>query len=136
MLKQLLKNKTNNTFIQLFRYTFVGGIAFIFDFGILFIFTEFFNIYYLLSAGIAFLIGLFINYNLSILWVFNKRSIKSKHTEFFIFMSIGIIGLILNEFIMWFFTEITNIYYLFSKLISTILVYMWNFIIRKLILFR
>ena len=29
IIEKLLKNRTNNTFIQLFRYAFVGGVAFI-----------------------------------------------------------------------------------------------------------
>lgn len=132
----LLKTKTDNTLIQLFRYTFVGGIAFIFDFGSLFILTEYFNVYYLISAALAFLLGLTINYVLSIIWVFDKRAIKSKYIEFVIFTLIGIVGLALNELLMWSFTEILNTHYLFSKLLTTALVYMWNFSIRKFILFR
>jgi putative flippase GtrA len=136
MIEVLLKTKTNNTLIQLFRYTFVGGVAFIFDFGSLFILTEYFNVYYLISAAIAFLLGLTINYFLSIIWVFEKRSINSKYIEFIVFALIGTIGLALNEFFMWFFTEIVNTHYLFSKLISTVFVYLWNFTIRKFTLFR
>ena len=136
MIEQLLKNKTNNTLIQLFRYTFVGGIAFIFDFGTLYLLTEYFNIYYLVSAAIAFLFGLTINYFLSIIWVFQKRSLKSKYVEFIVFALIGIIGLALNEFIIWFFTETVNIHYLQSKIISTVFVYLYNFSIRKYFLFH
>lgn len=136
MIGQLLKNKTNNTLIQLFRYTFVGGIAFIFDFGSLYILTEYYNIYYLISAAIAFLLGLTINYFLSIVWVFQKRSIESKYMEFIVFALIGIFGLVLNGLIIWFFTEIVNIHYMYSKLISTVIVYLWNFFIRKFVLFR
>ena len=72
MLKNLFVNKTDNTVVQLFRYTFVGGVAFIFDFGSLFILTEYIKIYYLVSAAIAFIIGLTINYLLSISWVFSN----------------------------------------------------------------
>jgi putative flippase GtrA len=136
MVRRLLKNKTNNTLIQLFRYTFVGGVAFLFDFCSLYILTEYFNIYYLVSAAIAFMLGLTINYLLSISWVFEKRSLKSKHLEFAVFALIGIIGLALNEFFIWFFTEIAGTYYLYSKLISTALVYSWNFFVRKYTLFR
>lgn len=136
MFEYLLKNKTNNTLIQLFRYTFVGGIAFIFDFGSLYVLTEIYNIHYMISAAIAFLIGLSINYYLSIVWVFKKRSLKSKSLEFSIFMLIGLVGLILNELFIWIFTEIANIYYLNSKILSTFLVYLWNFFIRKYILFK
>ena len=136
MIGQLLKNKTNNILIQLFRYTIVGGLAFIVDFGSLYALTEYLDIHYLISAAIAFVLGLTINYFLSVIWVFKKRSSKSKYLEFVVFALIGIIGLVLNEFIIWFFTEVVNKHYLFSKLISTVLVYLWNFFIRKFLLFR
>ena len=135
MLEQLFVNNTNKMSVQLFRYTFVGGIAFIFDFVTLYVLTEYFNIYYLVSAAIAFLLGLTINYFLSVKWVFQKRSTKSKYVEFVVFSLIGIVGLALNEMIIWFFTESINIHYLQSKLISVILVYLWNFFIRKILLF-
>ncbi len=136
LVDDLFINKTNNTLIQLFRYTFVGGIAFIIDFGSLFALTEFFHIHYLISAAIAFLFGLSTNYCLSILWVFDKRAVQSRWMEFFIFGFIGLIGLGLNELIIWFFTEKIHFHYLISKIVSTIVVYCWNFFVRKLTLFR
>ena len=136
MIEKLLKRKTNNIFIQLFRYTFVGGFAFIVDFGSLFVLTEFIHIYYLISAAIAFILGLGTNYILSIIWVFDKRIFKNKYIEFMIFGIIGIVGLGLNELFIWFFTEKMHFYYLISKIISTFFVYLWNFFARKFILFR
>jgi putative flippase GtrA len=131
----LLFNKTDSTLIQLFRYTFVGGIAFSIDFGSLFALTEFLNIYYLVSAAIAFLLGLTTNYSLSVLWVFDKRSVRSRWVEYGIFGFIGLIGLGLNELFIWFFTEDVHFHYLISKIISTVVVYFWNFFARKITLF-
>lgn len=132
----LIKNKSNNIFVQLFRYLFVGGFAFVFDFGILYILTEYFQVYYLFSAAISFIIGLSINYVLSILWVFEKRTIKNYYLELFIFSFIGVVGLFLNEVILWFFTEKVGAYYLISKILATIIVLLWNFLVRKFVLFR
>lgn len=136
MIEKLLKKKTDNTFIQLFRYTFVGGLAFIVDFGSLYFFTEFLNIHYLISAAIGFLLGLTTNYMLSIVWVFNKRKLESKYLEFWIFGLVGLIGLVFNELFIWFFTEHIHFHYLISKIITTLLVYLWNFFARKFILFH
>jgi len=129
-------NKTGSMLIQLFRYTFVGGFAFIIDFGTLFILTEYLHVYYLVSAAVSFLLGLSTNYCLSILWVFDKRNVRSRYIEFFIFGFIGLIGLGLNEFFIWLITEKIGINYLISKIITTALVYCWNFFARKLTLFN
>jgi putative flippase GtrA len=132
----LTKGKSDNTFIQLIRYTFIGGLAFIIDFGTLFILTEYLDIHYLISAGIAFILGLTFNYFFSTKWVFSKRSFKNRNLEFLLFAFIGIAGLGLNELFMWIFTELLLIYYLGSKIITTIIVYVWNFFARKFLLFN
>jgi putative flippase GtrA len=132
----LLTGKTESILVQLFRYTFVGGIAFLVDFGSLYALTEFFRIYYLVSAALAFLLGLTTNYTLSITWVFATRVVRSRWVEFGIFGGIGIVGLGLNEVLIWFFTEQIGLYYLWSKIIASIGVYFWNFFARKFTLFR
>lgn len=134
--KKLLKDQTDRTLIQLFRYFFVGGAAFIVDFVSLFIFTDFFGIYYLLSAAIAFILGLLANYLLSVKWVFNKRVLENRKFEFGIFAVIGVIGLGLNEVIIWFFTDNLQMYYLYSKVIAAAIILFWNFFARKFTLFR
>ena len=136
MIESLFRNKVDRTSIQLFRYAFVGGFAFIIDFGSLFILTEFFGIYYLISAPIAFILGLITNYILSIVWVFKKRKFRNKSFEFGMFGLIGIVGVGLNELFIWYFTEYVHLYYLTSKIISTGFVFLWNFFVRKSMLFR
>jgi putative flippase GtrA len=134
--KELLKDKTDKTKIQMFRYLFVGGAAFIVDFLSLFILTDFFGIYYLISAAIAFILGLVANYFLSISWVFNKRKLNKQHIEFGVFAIIGIVGLGLNEVFIWFFTQDLQIYYLISKIFAAVIILFWNFFARKFVLFR
>ncbi len=121
---------------QLFRYAIVGGIAFIIDTGTLFLMTEFFHIHYLVSAAAAFIAGLITNYLLSINWVFEHHTCQSRNQEFIVFAAIGILGLGMNELFIWFFTEKAGLYYVLSKVLSTGLVFLWNFYARKIILFR
>jgi putative flippase GtrA len=131
----VFRGKTDNTFLQLIRYTFVGGFAFLIDFGTLFMLTEYLDFHYLLSAGIAFTLGLVTNYLISIRWVFATRNFSNKKLEFIMFMVIGLVGLGLNELFIWIFTDLFAIYYLLSKILTTMLVYLWNFFARKMILF-
>lgn len=121
--------------IQLFRYFIVGGIAFIADFGLLAFFTEVFYIPYLVSACLSFLAGLIVNYILSIIWVFDSKpqSKSAQLVEFILFAFVGIIGLGLNALIIWSLTESGHLHYLFSKIISTIIVFAWNFFARRFI---
>jgi putative flippase GtrA len=136
MIKKLLKSKSDKTLIQLFRYFFVGGIAFAVDFSALFILTEVFGIHYLISAAIAFLLGLTTNYILCNIWVFSTRVMANKWLEFGIFSLIGVIGLVMNEVIIWAFTEHVGFHYMASKVVSAVTVFFWNFFARKYILYN
>jgi putative flippase GtrA len=130
------KTDPNTLFGQLCRYTIVGFIAFVFDFGTLYGLTHFLGVHYLLSAAAAFVLGLSVNYTLSIKWVFSRRTVRNGSAEFLIFALVGAAGLGLNELFIWLFTEIAHFHYLVSKIISTIFVYLWNFFARKYALFN
>ncbi|HOI41186.1 MAG TPA: GtrA family protein [Methanobacterium sp.] len=134
--RKLVREQTDKILIQFIRYFVVGGTAFIVDIGSLYIFTEYFGIYYLISASLAFILGLITNYLLSISWVFNKRTLDSKKIEFGVFTLIGIVGLALNGVLIWFFTEYLQIYYMLSKIIAAAIILSWNFAARRFILFR
>jgi len=130
-------NITDNTLIQLFRYIIVGGFAFFIDFGLLIFLTETLNIHYLTSAAISFIAGLGLNYFLSIKWIFQNRKCQNKLNELFFFSVIGVIGLIINEIVLWLFSgTILTFHYTISKVISTAIVFIWNFTARKYLLFN
>lgn len=131
----LFLNKTSNVFIQLFRYLFVGGFAFIVDYGLLFVLTEWGGLHYLFSASLSFLAGLAVNYLISTSWVFRTSKISNRAAEFIVFSIIGVIGLGLNSLLLYLFTDLLHIHYMISKLITAALVMLWNFFARKIILF-
>ena len=106
------------------------------DYGTLVLLTEVFGLHYLLSATISFILGLITNYLLSISWVFNNRTMGNRWAEFAVFAIIGVIGLGLNALIMYVCTDKMGIHYMLSKIISTVLVFFWNFFARKLVLFK
>jgi putative flippase GtrA len=132
---ELVYKKNENVRVQLLRSLMVAAVAFVVDFGVLIILTSYFQVNYLLSAAISFSLGLVVNYLLSVAWVFTNRKLSKKHHELVVFVIIGIIGLCLNDAIMWLFTGKLLFDYRISKLISTGIVFFWNFGARKYILY-
>ena len=120
---------------QFLRYFLVGGVAFVADFTLLFVLTEFGHVHYLLSASIAFMAGIAVNYALSVGWVFDQRSVDNRLHEFVIFAVIGLIALSLNAALMWLFTELAGLHYLGSKIVAAALIFLFNFGVRKALLF-
>lgn len=143
---ELLYRKFRDTFVlitcenlvmrQFIKYTIVGGSAFFVDYSLLYILTNYLKMNYLLAAACAFSAGLVINYILSIIWVFDNRNIDNPMLEFLIFTGIGIVGLFLNECLLWVFTDWLQIHYMVSKIYATAILYVTNFMLRKVILFK
>ena len=137
LFSRLFLGKTNKLTIQIFRYFLIGGAAFVVDFSVLFFMASVLNINYLFSAGVSFILGLIVNFALSISWIFNKESFNWRSlagTYFFVFVFTGLVGLGLNQFFIYAFTEWLNLNYLVSKLITVPLVLVWNFFSRKILL--
>lgn len=134
-LNRLFREKTTNIFIQFFRYIFVGGFAFLADAFTLWLCEKWMN--YMIAAAIAFVVGLAVNYALSILFVFSESSkVKNKVKEFIIYGIIGLIGLLITEGIMYLFTDVFGLYFLISKIIAAAIVLVWNFAARKVVLYN
>lgn len=136
-IKALFMAKTHNTFIQFFRYLFVGGIASVIDWGTLWLCYDIIGIQEYISIALAFLCGLFVNYILSIHFVFTGIAKGQNHsTKFSVYFTTGVIGLVLTELFMALFTKALSIHYMIAKIITTILVFGWNFGSKKIILYR
>lgn len=135
-LKTILREKPDSLVGQLFRYAIVGGISFVVDYGSLWLLTEKAGLPYLWSAAIAFILGLICNYLLSTAWVFGESRIKNAWGEFLAFAIIGVIGLGLNELIMYACTDGLGFHYMLSKIVSTGIVFFWNFLARRFLVFK
>ena len=130
-LYKLFIEKTEDVKIQFFRYLFVGGFAAVINIGSLYILKEFMHINYLIANVVGFIFGLITNYILSKLLVFAKEESVNRTFEFIVYAVIGVLGLGLDTLFIWVFTEKFAIYYMLSKIISTGLVFIWNFAARK-----
>jgi putative flippase GtrA len=127
----LLIKKTDDTRLQFLRYIGVGGFAAIINIGSLILFKTVFGFYYLVANVFAFLLGLIANYILSKILIFTSPINVHKTFEFLIIALISAVGLGLDTFFLWSFTHILGMFYLISKIISTGIVFVWNFSARK-----
>lgn len=116
---------------QLMKFGVVGVIAFIIDYGLMVLLTEAFNVDYLVSATVSFTVSVTFNYFASMRYVFQHKEGMSRKREFAIFVVLSVIGLGINDLIMWLGTGLWGISYLITKLVATFIVMVWNFVTRK-----
>lgn len=118
---------------QIIKFGLVGFLCFFIDYGIMVFLTEVAGVHYLLSSGISFTVSVIVNYVLSLTYVFETEK-GNKIKEFIIFVVLSVIGLGINQVLMWFCVDILGIFYMISKIGATAVVMVYNFITRKMIL--
>lgn len=119
---------------QFMKFGVVGFIAFFIDYGLLAFCTEALHINYLVSATIGFSVSVVFNYFASMRYVFSHKEGMSKRREFIIFVVLSVIGLIINNALMWTGVECLHVHYLIVKVFATAVVMVWNFATRKIFL--
>ena len=129
-MKELLK-KHEKLVRQILKFGVVGGGAFLIDYSVLYLLTEFVGIHYLISSVISFIVSLIFNYILSIYWVFDVTK-KQTSREVFVFVILSVIGLLINQVVMYVGSDLLHIYYMLTKLVATLIVMVWNFVTRKI----
>lgn len=121
---------------ELQRYLIVAVVALLVDLAALLVLRELAGTSTFVAAALAFVLGLLTNYFLSVAWVFPARNVQSPLLEFVLFATIGIVGLALTELLLFCGTDLLGIDYRLVKLLAVGVVFVWNFGVRKLLLFR
>ena len=86
---------------QIMKFGVVGVLCFLIDYGLMILLTERFGVAYLISSGISFSVSVIVNYILSLTFVFDTGKDKNKIAEFVIFVVLSVIGLGINQVLMW-----------------------------------
>ena len=147
-IKKLFVSPTDNAFVQFFRFVFVGGIATVVDILVATLTYTFcglqaaqlflcgFDLGVLLANVLGFLVGLTVNYLLSIVWIFRHQNID-RVKEFFSFALIGVLGLavklltvaLLERFVFDLETMLFGLIPMVTVVsgIATLVAFVWNF---------
>lgn len=117
------------------RYVAAGLVALGVDFGIYVGLIRLAGVHYLVAAPLGFAFGLATVYLLSIRWVFGYRRLADRRAEFALFAMIGLAGMALNQGIIYLAVQAMPGAYEIAKILSAGMVFCFNFVSRKLLLF-
>lgn len=136
-IKQLFIGKTEDSRIQIVRNVIVESIRLGVNTLVLFLMNEYLlgQDYLEVNTLVASMLSGLLNFALCTIWVFHKRQRNGNIMRFIVFTLIGAVGLALNVGITSLLTKIFGIYYIYSNLIAQVIVFVFNFIMRKKIVY-
>ena len=126
-----LDSTRESLLIQIFKFVIVGGIATIIDWLIYFILYKFIKLEPIIANIISFSVSVIYNYYASCKYVFKVNKEKSKTRQFTEFIIFSLIGLGINELLIFIFVNKLSWNAMLVKILATLIVMVFNFITRK-----
>lgn len=127
---------------QFISYFFVGGAAAIVEWVMFFLFANVLHIHYFVSTVLAFIFSTTANWILGRVTTFkdNTSYKEKKAKEAVLIFAVSAIGLLFNLVLMYLFVTVMGfnspLGNTVSKVAATGIVFIWNFLIRKLVIYK
>jgi len=128
--------RENRVFIgTIGRYLVAGSIGAATNVVLLFIFTEYFGLYYLFSAALSFILACCVGFSLQKFWTFQDRSVEGIYTQATGFLTVSVINFFLNTALLYFLVEKINVWYILAQIIASGLIAISSFLLYRYVIF-
>jgi len=121
-------------FIKLIKFIVVGFSGMLIDFGVTWLLKEKAKINQYIANSAGFMLAASSNYIWNRIWTFSSQS-EQITREYFSFIIISVIGLGINNFVIYLLTTKIKMNFYLAKLIAIVVVTVWNFSMNFLITF-
>lgn len=113
----------------IFKFSLTGILGVLINFIITFLLKEKLNFHKYVSNTLGLSIALAVNFIGNKFWTYNKFNTVI-YDELIKFFFVIVISIILNHLIVYYFNSIKKVKFYYSKIISVILLFSWNFIMH------
>lgn len=116
------------------KFAIVGITGIVVNTGILYILSDVFNIFYVVSSFFAIEASIISNFILNDIWTFGHKKDYTLNKVIHRFVSYQIVsigGIIINMGTLIFLTETLGLYYLISNVIGICIAFSWNFLVNR-----
>jgi putative flippase GtrA len=126
---------TKAFFIKFLKFGAVGFSGLIVDYGFTYLFKEVFRVQKFVANSIGFTLAATSNYFINRVWTFQSTNpdIAVEYSEFLI---ISMIGLVLNNLLLWVILKKFKINFYLAKFFAIAVVTIWNFLANAFITFQ
>jgi putative flippase GtrA len=120
---------------QFVKFCVVGASGTVIDFGLTYLFKEKVHLNKYISNSIGFISAATSNYILNRIWSFENHN-PAIGEQYMLFMSISLLGLLINNGVIYLLTKKLHMNFYVAKIIATGVVTLWNFVMNYLFTFR
>ena len=117
------------------RYAIVGFAGLVMDFSVTYVFKEYAKVSKYLANSLGFSVAVITNYVLNRYWTFGAGD-ENVFIQFGTFVLVSIIGLFINNFVIYVLNEKWNLNFYVSKVFAVGVVVLWNFFVNYYYTFR
>ncbi|MCD4761942.1 GtrA family protein, partial [bacterium] len=118
------------------KYFIAGVTAAMTNLVLLFVLTEFFNIWYLASASLAFMVAFSVSFYLQKFWTFRDKSKDKNHKQKASYLMVAIVNLGFNAIGIYALVEWLAIHYLLAQVITGVLIAIYSYVIYRFVIFK
>lgn len=148
-------NEKHKRLCEIARFVIVGGIATVIDMFVMglilycfepSLYPKFYNVWFgggnpktiatVVGTGTGFVVSLVANYLLSVLFVYEDKGNSKTVKGMVLFTVLSVIGLLINMGGMWLGYDVIGINEWIVKIIMTLVVLVYNYVTRKLFIFK
>jgi len=115
---------------QFIKYCIVGLTGAFVDIGSLYVFVDKIKIPLLVATTMSFILAVINNFFLNKFWTFNEKS-KKYGNQMLKFFIVSCVGLLITNLLMFLQVELLDLWYIFAKIITVLIVLVWNFLGNK-----
>ena len=148
-------NEKHKSLCEIARFVIVGGIATLIDMFVMglvlyafepSLYPKFYNVWIgggdpktiatVIGTGTGFVISLIVNYLLSVMFVYEDKGNSKSFKGVTLFVVLSVIGMLINMGGMWLGYDICGINEWITKIVMTLVVLVYNYITRKIFIFK
>lgn len=108
-----------NAYSRLLRYLIAGVTGTVVNVALLYVFTDVFHIWYLLSAVLSFSLSVLVSFVLQKFWTFQDPSKESVHHQVMYYAAVSLTNLALNTAILYGLVDFFHVHYLVGQVIAS-----------------
>lgn len=106
------------------------------DLALLYFFTDVLNIWYIISACLAFILSFFVSFFLQKFWTFRDADKEIIYKQMGVYLAVAMVNLALNGVLMYILVDGFKIWYMLAQIIASGLIAVESYWIYKLFIFN